>query len=275
MAELHRFTREAMACTFALQVAGEEHAAAEAAGAAWEEVDRLEMDLSRFVTTSDVSRINIGAGKKAMRISTDTWDVLVLADLVWEQTGGAFDVTWGSSRKLAPGERPVILDHDELTAYVEAGRRVDLGAIGKGYALDIMAERLRRWGVEKAVLSSGDSTVLAVGEFEVALRDPNQGRVPLGKVRLKDYALSGSGMLIHGAHIIDPRTGAPATGRVATWAAAPSGAVSDALSTAFMVMPPAAVEAFCGKFADVAGMVIDGGGVKKWGKAAGAEFVEG
>ena len=275
MSTMHRFTREAMACTFALQLAGDEKAAADAAQAAWDELDRLELDLSRFVTTSDVTRINSRAGTRPAKISTSTWDVLVIADQVWEQTGGAFDVTWGSSRKLSEGERPVILDAHEYTAYIENGRRVDLGAIGKGYALDVMAEMLRRWGIEEGLLSSGDSTVLVIGEAEVALRDPNQHGAPLGKVRLKNYALSGSGMLIHGPHIIDPHTGRPATGRVATWAAAPSGAVSDALSTAFMVMPPAAVEAFCEKFSDVAGIVVDSHGMKRWGSAEGAEFMAG
>jgi thiamine biosynthesis lipoprotein len=256
MGKMNAFSRDAMACTYEVLIEGPEDVAAYAMDKAWEELDRLEQELSRFVPTSDVTRINMGAGTRAVRIGQAAWDVLLIAGEVWKSTGGAFDVTWGSTGKLEPGKPPVILDPEHMTAYVEAGRRVDLGAIGKGYALDAIAKILREWDVEKAVLSSGQSTMLVLGETVAELRDPNQGHKPVGKLRVRDYAVSGSGMVLHGAHILDPKTGRPATGKMATWAAAPSGAVSDALSTAFMVMPPEKVAAFCEEFEDVAGLIM-------------------
>jgi thiamine biosynthesis lipoprotein len=79
-------------------------------------------------------------------------------------------------------------------------------------------------------------------------------------VLLRDFALSGSGTEVKGAHILDPRTGRPASGHIAAWAAHRSAAFADALSTAFMVMATAEVEAFCRRHPDVWALVVAAGG---------------
>jgi thiamine biosynthesis lipoprotein len=143
------------------------------------------------------------------------------------------------------------LDETNLTVTLKADHMVfDLGAVGKGYALDQAASILDQWGVGNALLNAGDSTLLALGQppgedaWGVTLADGAQA------MTLKNRALSGSGFMVKGAHIMNPRTLRPVAIRVQrSYALAPSAALSDALSTAFMVMEPTEVEALCGKYA--------------------------
>jgi thiamine biosynthesis lipoprotein len=173
------------------------------------------------------------------------------------------------------GQRPPLgmdlleIDFDEFTVGRRAaGPRLDLGAVGKGYALDCMARTLHDWDIEAALLHSGQSTVLALGSpdgeqpWEVALRGPEAGGeamdAGLGAVYLYDRALSGSSTSERGQHIIDPRTGNAASGKIATWAIADAAARSDALSTAFMVMAPDEVERYCEAHPGVVGLLLVG-----------------
>jgi thiamine biosynthesis lipoprotein len=138
---------------------------------------------------------------------------------------------------------------------------LDLGGFGKGYAIDRMAEIFIEWDIDTVLIHGGQSSVLALtgppGEkgWPVTLSDPLQpGRI-LKLIHLKHRALSGSG-LQKGHHIFDPRTGKPVEGRLAAWASAPEGAVSDALSTACMVMTLEEIEAYCTQNPNTQGLVI-------------------
>jgi len=131
------------------------------------------------------------------------------------------------------GSVTLAIDTNRMT--VSGGIELDLGGIGKGYALDKMAELLREeHGIDEMLLD-GASTALAVGEraWVVGLA----GR----RIALKDGALSGSGLAVKGEHIVDPATGEPATDRERAWVLAPSGAEADSLSTAAMVVDEPAV----------------------------------
>jgi FAD:protein FMN transferase len=141
---------------------------------------------------------------------------------------------------------------------------LDLGAVGKGYALDRVREVLADWSVGNILVDSGTSTALGLGP------GPRSGQRgwPVGTasawecpgmpkdVQLADRALSGSGTEVKGAHIIDPRTGRPARGHLAAWASHPSAAVSDALSTAFLVMRTEEVGRYCRTRPEVWALVI-------------------
>jgi thiamine biosynthesis lipoprotein len=100
-------------------------------------------------------------------------------------------------------------------------------------------------------VQGGESTVRGIGRapdggpWRAALRDPEDEARALASVEIGARALSGSGVTLHGEHIIDPRTGRPARCRTAAWAMADCAARADALSTAFMVMDDAQVAAFC------------------------------
>jgi thiamine biosynthesis lipoprotein len=261
--DAHTFAHEAMATCFEVICAHDDGGyAAQAAQAAFDLVDRLERELSRFIANSDVSRINALAAGRATRVSPTTIECLEIARDMSSLTGGAFDISIGS------GLEHLELDPDRFAVRARAGgMRLDLGGIGKGYAVDRMAEVLDEWEVHRALLHGGFSSVLA--------REAPRGRdgwplsltAPGGagaRIRLsaRHLALSASGTQ-KGAHIQDPRTGRPVADRAA-WAALPTppqsgatesgewaavlrspAAVAEALSTAFMILPSEEVAELC------------------------------
>lgn len=261
-----RFRHEAMATWFEIVVAGQDEAyARQAAAAAFRELDRLESELSRYVESSDIARANRLAGGETMAIGDDALQCLLASAQVCHGTGRAFDPAYASERSPdQPAEvAPYALDPVAHTLTSRAKRlQLDLGAVGKGFALDRMADTLEEWGVRAALLNSGGSTVLAL--------EPPAGLpgwvIGLGEgaarreVSLTQLALSGSGMAVKGAHLIDPRTGRPAARPGRAWALAPSAAVADALSTAFFVLADREVESFCAANPVFGAAVVGAGG---------------
>ena len=250
-AKVHRFSHRAMACVFEVLICGgDADTARDAAEAAFEELERMEKLLSRFNAYSDVGRINAAEVGEPVIVDVETAECLLAARRMWDETGGAFDVTAGApdpaegpDEQRAIGMELIEIDADELTVLRRhEGVQVDLGGIGKGFALDRMAESLRDWGVEAALLHGGASTVLALGcgpdgaPWRLALRDPSdEAATALAWVRLQDRALSGSATA-HARHITDPRTKRAAAGDRAAWAVAETAAEADALTTAMCVM---------------------------------------
>lgn len=241
------FHHEAMATTFGVLTAGSAaDYAGQAAAAAFRELDRLESELSRFVETSDIARASRLAAGESILIGDDAMQCLLGAARISALTNRAFDPAYLSVRPIgAPPDEPLFaLDScgHALTS-ITPRLLLDLGAVGKGYALDRMAEVLREWDITAACLQCGGSTVLAL--------DPpsDQFGWPVGvgdrTVPLARRALSASGTSVQGPHLIDPRTGRPAARTARVWAFAPSAADADALSTAFFVMTDDEIAAFC------------------------------
>ncbi|MCR4416072.1 MAG: FAD:protein FMN transferase, partial [Thermoguttaceae bacterium] len=228
--------------------------ARQAVAATFAELDLIEGRLSRFVESSDVFRINrLGRGQATV-VHPDTWACLRIAREVEAATHGAFDAGYAS--RAAHREGPVYeieADRPVVRVLVD-GLCLDLGGIGKGFALDRMAALLADWEVTSALLSASTSTVLALdpppGErgWPVHLGPDRGGR----RLLLSGRAVSGSGVGVKGAHIIDPRTGRPAQGIVRAWAAAPTAAEADALSTAFLVLGPEGTREYCRRHPGVA-----------------------
>lgn len=274
--ELHRFSRDAMATTFEVIIAGSPDVdflyASQAAEAIFTEIQRLEDELSRFRHGSYISQLNQLSAGESLSVSLAAWDCLSLAKTVFEESAGAFDITigplmqlWrtedGTLREPEPerlelarrsiGSRLFELDESDLRVTVLADHMVfDLGAIGKGYALDQAAAILEDWGIPNALLNAGDSTLLALGSptveepWSITLADGARS------MTLRDRALSGSGFMVKGAHIMNPRTLRPVPIQdQRSYALAPSAALSDALSTAFMIMPPTEARALCDQYA--------------------------
>ena len=265
----HRFDHGAMACTFELQLWGsEKRYCQQAAWAAFDEVDRLEQLLSRFIPYSDIGRINSAQPGQSVPISPETAECLQVAAEVSTATEGAFDIAFRSRAVWRAANRqpgPVLaFDPNAHAVYtLTPGVDLNLGAIGKGYAVDRAVAVLREWNITAGLASSGQSTVLTFGRppegdaWSLKLRDPQCHETTIGTVALDAGALSGSGQLLHGEHIVDPRTGRPVALGHAAWSIAPTAVVADALSTAFMLMSADEIAALCVRMTGVSAILLN------------------
>ena len=254
-----------------------------AAGAAFDAIDRLEQQLTVYRDTSEVSRLNRLAPRAAVPVEQGLFGLLALAARISEETEGAFDVTagalikaWGFYRGprrvpsapevadalLRVGMRHVVLDPVGRTVrYLRPGVEINLGSIGKGYALDRVAGLLRdEWGLPAGLLHGGHSSVYALGTppgdprgWTVGIRHPWDPGRRLALVWLRDRALGTSAAtfqhLEHDGrklgHILDPRTGWPAEGVASASVVAPTAAEADALATAFFILGAEKARAYC------------------------------
>ena len=237
-----------MRTTFHIRILGCEKPAARAmANECFERLEAMENLLSRFLEGSDVWQINHLQAGQTLYISEECHECLLAAMEAYSRTGGLFDVTLGrriEHRKSGaagpppPVEGRLVVHPDVPAVTCEApGREIDLGGIGKGFALDRMAALLAEWGAQSALLAAGASTLLAVGPEPWAAE--LTGDADSRRIELQSTALSASGTGIQGGHIIDPRgetTTPPPWKRV--WAIAPDAAMADAMSTAALLMTP-------------------------------------
>lgn len=265
-ARLHAFAHQAMATTFEVRVAHEDaRYAGQAAQACFAVADRLEGLLSRFDPNSEIAQVNRLAPGEALTLAGDSCECLRIALAVHELTGGAFDPTLGAELDRRRGAGPalgqdgprgrLLLDPTTRVAQVLDGAvALDLGAIGKGFALDRMAEVLREWDLECALLLAGGGSSL------LALAGPTPGEaweVGFGVAasthfgRLEHRALGASGTTVQGRHILDPRTREPASGAWRAWVFAASAAEADAFSTACMVLEAEDVAELCRRREDL------------------------
>jgi len=280
----HHFSHEAMATVFEIFIAHDDaRYAGQAAWAAFNELDKIEQNLSRFIENSDISLINNLPAGQPLKLGLDAFGCLMLSAKIYEETGGAFDITIGSlldcwltedqtlrkpsGRDLSfacqhTGMSLLKLDEASHTVTLSTSTvQIDLGGVGKGYAVDRMTELLGDWSINTALVHAGQSSVLALGApprakgWPVTLTDPRNRNRTLSRLYLRDQALSGSG-LQKGPHIIDPRTAMPVEDKRAAWVSAPDAATADALSTAFMVMSPGEIKDYCLRWPDTQAMII-------------------
>lgn len=248
--------------------------------AALDELDRVDRLLSQYRRDSPLSRLNREAGSGPVMVDRELLDVLAVC-LRWSrESDGAFDVTvgplmkaWGFFRdegrvpsepdlaraRAAVGYRHVVLDRDAGTvSFDRPGVELDLGGIGKGYAVDRAVEQLRRRGVGSALVNLGGSSVYGLGSppgalaWEVAIQDPvDPGKRALA-VSLRDRALSVSGSYsryfeqdgVVYSHIMDPRTGRPVRGVLSVAVLSASATDGDALDDVLFVQGLSRARAF-------------------------------
>src|SRR2546422_1154413 len=240
--------------------------------AAFDEIERVEAALSNYRSSSELSRINANAANAPVVTDPEVFALLERAFVYSRESDGPFDVTvgklmkaWGffrgaghypSSEELArareqTGWQRVRLDQRTRSVlFLAQGIELDLGGIGKGYALDCVARVLREAGVTAALISSGSSSIYAIGAppgqagWPVRVSDPLDRTRILSTILLKDQSLATSGnyekfFQLSGrtyCHIMDPGTGRPVEGMLQTSVIAPEATDSDALSTAVFVM---------------------------------------
>jgi FAD:protein FMN transferase len=245
---------------------------AEAAEAAFEEIDRLDRQMSNYSETSELTYINRNAARAEVVAEKELFDLLKLSFDYSRATGGAFDITvgplmkaWGFfkgqgrlpepkelSRVMATvGFKHVRLDEQTRAIHFDReGVELDLGGIAKGYAVDKAAEILRESGVTSALITAGGSSILAIGTppnktaWRVEVNDPLNRSHKVTSVEIKDESISTSGcreksFQVGGktyCHIMDPRTGHPIEGVLSASVITPRGVEAEALSKAVMVM---------------------------------------
>ncbi len=268
-------SRPAMGTSFEIYLyAPNRDRASELFEAAFDEIERVEAVLSNYRSSSELSRINGVAADAPVITDREVFALLARALDYSQCTDGAFDITvgklmkaWGffrgaghypSAEELArareqTGWQSVRLDNRTRSVYfLKRGIELDLGGIGKGYALDRVAALLRDAGMKAALISSGSSSIYAIGAppgkagWPVRVPDPLDRTRTVSTVLLKDQSLSTSGSYekffrLNGrtyCHIMDPRTGRPVEGMLQTTVIAPEATDSDALSTAVFVMGP-------------------------------------
>lgn len=243
--------------------------AADAADAAFAEIERLEQAFSDWRPDSELSQLSERAGSGPVPVSDDLFEILRAASAMSVATDGAFDVTvgplvqlWREARrtKLLPaaleieraralvGWRLVELDPDRRTiALAKAGMRLDLGGIGKGFACQRAVDLLARQGFPCALVQMGGDIVCGAPPHGREGWEVDVG----GAVRLvHDRAVATSGdteqhVEIDGvrySHVVDPRTGLGLTTRSVVTITAADGTTADALAKAFGVRPERSAE---------------------------------
>ena len=243
---------------------------------------------------SDVNRL---AADEDVVVSSELFELLTLAARLTNETQSAFDVTagalvkaWGFYRRRGrvptPDERAAVLQrtgmchvrlnpHNRSVRYLRAGVEINFGSIGKGYALDRVAEILRRrWKIGSGLLHWRAQQRVryrrSAGRgrgWEVGVRRPWDPSRRLGVLRLRNRALATSAAtfqhLEHNGrklgHVLDPRSGWPAEGISSATAVAPTAAEADALSTAFFVLGVDATRAYCQARPDVGAVLLPAG----------------
>jgi FAD:protein FMN transferase len=293
---LLEFSRRAMACQFSVFLnAGQSSHQADAACATLDLIEQLESQLTIYRETSEISTINRRAAREVVTIEARLANLLALAERISRETGGAYDISagplvrvWGFVRRQgavpnaealaaareAVGQHLIQLDAATKTIrFLHPGVELNLGSIGKGYALDRAGELLQAADAGDFLLHGGQSSVLARGScvesgnneaWSIGLPHPYRRAERLGQIRLCDQALSTSGsatqFFMHEGrrlgHILDPRSGQPVEGVLSATAIAPTAAEADALSTAFYVLGPQAVADYCASHADVGAILV-------------------
>ena len=246
--------------------------------------------------------LNATAHHGPVEVERGLFGLLEVAVALSRETGGAYDVTagalseaWGfvqgpqaRARRRDAGRCPgrtgwhhLRLDPDRRTvAFDREGVRINLGSIGKGYAIDRAVDVIRaHWWPTSALVHGGQSSLYALGSppgqlggrWEISLRNPFDPETPLGTLRLRNRGLGTSGaafqqFVVDGrvyGHLIDPRSGEPASGPASVTVVAPTAAMADALSTAFYLLGPEAAGAYVAKHPEIGVVFVDEGAARR------------
>ena len=287
---LLHFARRAMATTFEVILPFATPAAHDLAQTALAEIDRLEGQLTVYRDTSEVSRLNARASHHPVRVEPNLFELLMLAQRIHRTTEQAFDISvgaliraWGFFRREGqvptPEERAivrerigmqhVVLDAQRHTvAYQRPGLEINLGSIGKGFALDCAAPLINAPNV---LLHGGHSSVLARGNesptahgWTIGISDPDRPQCRRGLLHLYNRGMATSAathqfFVYEGkklGHLLDPRTAWPAQGMLSATATAPTAAEADALATAFFILGVEKAREYCERHPQIGAALI-------------------
>ncbi len=294
---LLRFRRAAMASTFEIAIPYGTCNAIPAATDALNLIDELEDQLTVYRDTSEISNLNTVASRESVTVEKQLFELLQFSSYLTNETQGAFDVcsgslvrAWGFLRRegrvptveartqalAQSGTRHLLLDaQNHSVKYLVPGLEINLAAIGKGYALDRAAERLKnRWKISSALLHVGGSSAYAIGHppgdprgWPVDIRHPWDTEKKLGTVRITDQGFGTSAATVQHfvyngkklGHLLDPRLGWPAQGTDSASVSAPTAAEADAISTAFYILGATASEHYARSRPHLSGVILQEG----------------
>jgi thiamine biosynthesis lipoprotein len=283
--------------TFSLWTTDDAAATDRAFTAAYEEIRRVERLMTDWEhpgePESDVIRINKAAGKSAVRVSAETIVVIQTSLDMSRRSEGTFDITFAAMRGLwkfdedmdrtLPSKdeverrrklinwRDVIVDAKARTVKLRrAGMRIGLGGIAKGYAVDRVAAVLRAAGYQNFMVQAGGDLFVSgrkgAVNWMVGVRDPRGGpRDIIARMPIENRAFSTAGdyerSFVFGGkryhHIIDPRTGFPATASRAVTIFAPNAFLADALDDAVFILGPEKGLALVASYPDCGALIVD------------------
>ena len=248
----------------------------EAALDALDEVERIERLLSIFRFDSQVHYINLTAHESPIRLDSELFDLVALCMRLAEETDGAVDITsgclwkvWGFAKRQGripsaeelddaknhTGYQFLELNEAEQTIrFKKKGIELNFGCVGKGFALDIAAEKLRTHGVHRFLFHGGLSSMLASGgDWRIGIAHPLRPGQRLRELALNNVAVSTSSsqkqfFRYDGrrySHLIDPRSGQPAEEVFSATVLAPTATLAELLSTAFFVLGAEKATEYC------------------------------
>jgi FAD:protein FMN transferase len=275
-----KLSRTAMACQFEIFLPSKDRSLIPAAQEAFDEIDRLENQISVYRSDSEISLLNQTAAQTHVQVESRLYRLLLFARQIGAETNGAFDLTigalircWGflerTGRVPPPDELAAakavsgwncieFVDATHSISFLRRGVELNLGSIGKGYAIDRAAELLRRSGLRNFLIHGGHSSIIASGDsesgpgWEIGLRDPDRAG-GYGSVRLQNQAMSTSGMgqqfftteYRRFGHILDPRSGRPAEQNSLVSVVAGDATMAEAFSTAFFALGESDIRRCC------------------------------
>ncbi|MCE5263014.1 MAG: FAD:protein FMN transferase [Deltaproteobacteria bacterium] len=279
----------------------------EVSASAFNEIARLEKEMSEWLPESPISQAARFAGKKAVPISAEIAHVIDLSLSVSKQTGGVFDISfkplgrlWQVEKRKEPPPaeairaarllvdyRNIVLDQEHRTLFLKRpGMAIGLGAIAKGYAAGRAAEKMAAGGIRDLIIDAGGDLYISGSKgghaWTCGIQDPDRRGEQVLRLKVRrecavvtsgDYEryFEFQGRRYH--HIIDPRTGYPATGSRSVTVMAQDPAVADGYATAFFILGPAKAAEIAGRTPGVAFILIDDRG-KIWRGGPVADFVE-
>lgn len=271
----------------------DEEGALRAIGYAFEEIQRIESLMTTWREDSEVSRINAQAGVAPVAVSDETLEVIEKSLWASKWSGGAFDITfyalrglWKFDEDLEPklpdmkevrrrlalvDWRKVVVDRGKKTVFLkEKGMALNLGGIAKGYAVDRAVAILRRAGFGDAIVQAGGDLMCAGSKdgrpWTAGIRDPRGDRADvLATLQLVDHAFSTAGdyerfFFLGGKryhHILDPKTGTPATKSRSVTIYAKDAFTADAIDDAVFILGWKKALPMVEKLEDVGAVVVD------------------
>jgi thiamine biosynthesis lipoprotein len=259
------------------------------------EIRRLEGLMTTWRDDSEISRVNAGAGRTAITVSPETLAVIEKSVWMSQRSEGVFDITFEAmhglwkfdqdlEEKIPPRAavavarrlidyRKITIDHDQRTVgLAKAGMRMSLGGIAKGYAVDAAARVLRSEGLTAFFVQAGGDLFVQGRKpdgsaFRVGVRDPRgkDANDFFAMLEVEDHAFSTAGdyersFVLGGKryhHIIDPRTGFPATRSRSVTIWADDAFTADAIDDAVFILGPKKGLALVDSIENAGAVIVD------------------